>query len=128
MKVIHILLTLVFIMLLILAFVELTLDNVCDHQQCRVFTRSHDYTYKNRVLYMLDKLCAESVWTIAYIAASIISALFFTVLPIPYNIRYFATTFLIIFITFYSIYSFMIYHYIMPLKQYIIEAIKNENK
>lgn len=127
MKVIHIFLTLVYVILLILALIELTLDNICDDQNCRVFTRSNEIKqYKNRVLYILDKLCEESVWPIAYIAASILSTILFIVLPIQYTIMAFATTFLIVFITFYSISSFMIYHYIIPIKKYIIEKIKDE--
>lgn len=125
MKVIHIFLTLVYVILLILALIELTLDNICDDQNCRVFTRSNEIKYKNRVIYILDKLCEESVWPIAYIAASILSTILFIVLPIQYTIMAFATTFLIVFITFYSISSFMIYHYIIPIKKYIIEKIKN---
>lgn len=126
MKVIHILLILVYLFLLGLAITEISLDNVCENQQCRVFKRAFEKSdIKNQIAFILDKLCEESVWPFAYIAASILTPLISSVMPLSINMMHFATTFLIIFITFYCIMSFMIYHYIMPLKKYIIEKIND---
>lgn len=124
MRVIHLLLIFVYVLLLVLAIVEITLDNLSDDENSRVFTRAlENPETKDQVLYILDKFCEESIWPFAYIAASILSMLLFTVLPLQFDITWFAMTFLIIFITFYCIMGFMIYHYILPLKNYIIKSI-----
>lgn len=124
MKILHIIFILFFIILFILALHEIKADNLCDQQQCDILTCSLSLSEpKDKTLYILDRFCEGTVWPFAYIAASILSPLLLTTIPSYINVRYFITTFLIIFITFYCIMSFIIYHYIMPLKTYIIKAL-----
>jgi len=124
MKVIHIFLILIYLIILILALKEITFDNICDNQNCSVFIRAFEKPdTKEGIIYLLDNLCEETVWPFAYISATILSPLFSYILPIELNVMYFSTTFLIIFITFYCILSFMIYHYIIPLKKYIMNSL-----
>ncbi len=124
MQILHIILIIVFFLLLILAIKEILSDNICDDQHCGIFYGSLlEEGSTNQTLYLLDRLCISPVWPFAYLAASLLSPLLVTTIPMEINIHYFATTFLIIFITFYCIMSFIIYHYITPFKNYIIDQL-----
>jgi len=126
-RIIHIGIIIIYILLLALAIWMLTAGYICDDHTCAVFKNAfakHDVS-KNQILYLLDKLCDESVWPFAYISSSIISFLLFAILPICLTFTYFVITFLVVFITFYCIMSFFIYHYVLPIKKYIIDYIRN---
>jgi hypothetical protein len=80
---------------------------------------------KNQVMYLLDKMGEESVWIFAFITSSIITFLIFAILPIYLSLSFFAIIFLIAFISFYCIMAFFVYHYLLPIKQYIKDYIKD---
>lgn len=124
MKIIHIGIIIIYFLLLILAFLELTSHYICDDKNCSAFQHAEKQTgTKNQILFLLNKLCEESTWIYAYIGSSILTPLFFIILPLRLNFEYFAMTFLIIFITLYCIFSFFVYHYVIPVKKYIIDYI-----
>lgn len=125
-KVINIGIIIIYIILLAVAIWELVTQNLCDNQSCGVFIRAFEKIgSKNQILYLLDKLGEDSVWPFAYISSSIVAFLLFAILPICLTFPYFVVTFLIVFITFYCIMSFLIHHYFIPIKKFIIEYIEN---
>ena len=82
MKIIHIAVIIIYFILLVLAFLELTSHYICDDKNCSAFQHaSKQIGTKNQILFLLDKLCEESVWIYAYIGGSILTSLFFIILP-----------------------------------------------
>lgn len=125
-KIINIILIMAYIILLMFSIFLLLDGYICDNQTCSIFTAAFKKPEtKYQILYILDKLCEDGIWPFAYISASILSALFFGVLPIELTIRYFTITFLLSFITFYCIMAFIIHHYVIPVKNHIKDYIKN---
>jgi hypothetical protein len=125
-KVINILIIIVYIILLAVSIWELISLSICENQSCSIFKGAFEKTgTKNQVLFLLDKLCEDSVWPFAYISSSIIAFLLFALLPIPLTFIFFVIVFLITFITFYCILSFFVYHYVIPIKKFIIDYIQN---
>ena len=125
-KVINIGIIIVYILLLFVAIWELVTQNICDNQTCGVFIRALEKNgTKNQVLYLLDKLGEDSIWPFSYISSSIIAFLLFAILPVNLTFISFVITFLIIFLTFYCIFSFLFFHYILPIKKFIIDYIRN---
>ncbi len=124
--IVHIILTLVYLLLLFVAITMLCCGYICDEQTCHIFTNAFlKLGSKNQIINLLENLCEDSMWPIAYITASILSGLFFSILPVPLTVECFAIIFLLTFITFYCILSFAVYHYVVPVKKYIIDYIRN---
>lgn len=121
---INILLIAAFVILLIFAIVLLFHLYICDSHDCVIFQWCSDKQGKDKILFLLDKLCEDGMWPFAYLSASILAGLFFAILPIRLTIQYFALVFLLTFLVFYAIMSFLVHHYVIPVKQYIIDYIR----
>jgi hypothetical protein len=114
-----------FVVLLLFAIVLLMYLYICDEQKCMVFQWCSDKNGQEKILFLLDKLCEDGMWPFAYISSAILAGLFFAILPIRFTIAYFAIVFLLSFLVFYAIMSFLVHHYVKPIKQYIIDYIRN---
>lgn len=114
----------VYLIILSLAIYILIQGFICDDQTCRPFINAFEKkTDKEVALFLLDQLCEESLWPIAFIASSIIMFLLVAILPLTLCMSHLMIIFLISFISFYCITAFCVYHYVKPIKQYIIEYI-----
>ena len=118
-------LLLVYLILLVMAIILITNIYVCDDYTCTVFNPICKDN-KKQLLHLLDKLCEDGVWPFPYITASILTCLIVSILPIYFSIRSFIIVFLVSFIVFYCILAFMIHHYVIPIKQYIIDYINTK--
>ena len=123
---INILLIAAYIILLIFAIILLFYLYICDNHSCMIFQWCCDKQGKDKILALLDKLCEDGMWPFAYISASILTALFFAILPIRLTIQYFAMVFLLTFLVFYAIMAFLVHHYIIPVKRFIIDYVRNQ--
>lgn len=126
---INILIIIVYIFLLGLAIFMLINGGICDNHTCHSFVQAClKKTKKEQIKHLLDNLCEESLWPYAYIASSIIMLLLIVILPLPYKICHFIIIFLISFISLYCIIGFLVYHYVRPIKKYILEYIDKHCK
>ena len=117
----------IYFIILALAIYELITSYICDDHACLPFTRAFNKPNRKAIIiHLLTKLCEESLWPFAYIASSIIMFLLMAILPLPLSITFFILIFLISFISFYCIIGFLVFHYVKPIKDYIIEFI-NDN-
>ena len=115
---------LVYLIILALAVYILVRGFICDDHQCHTFiTALCHKTEKEIVLHLLDRLCEDSLWPIAFIASSIIMFLVIAILPIPLWMPYFTIIFLVSFTVFYCLIAFVVYHYVVPIKHYIKQFI-----
>ncbi|HSW76702.1 MAG TPA: hypothetical protein VLG50_06640 [Candidatus Saccharimonadales bacterium] len=125
---IYILIVIVYFIILSLSIYILVNGFICDDHTCHTFTNAlSNNNNKAIIIHLLDRLCEESMWPIAFIASSIIMFLLMAVLPLPLCMTYFIIVFLFSFIVFYCIIAFIIYHYVIPIKQYIKQYINKNN-
>lgn len=123
---INLFIIIIYVFLLGLAIYMLINGYICDDRTCRPFLQALCKKYKKeQVTYLLENLCEESLWPYAYIVSSIIMLLLITILRLPMYMPYFTIIFLISFISFYCIISFLVFHYIRPIKKYIQDYIDN---
>ena len=114
-------------MLLLVFAITLLLNNhICDDQTCKAFTNAFKQpSRKKRLLVILDDLGEDGLLSYAIIISLIICGLLFCILPIPLNITLFILVFVLSIMIFYCIMAFFIYHYVKPIKKYIIRYIEN---
>jgi hypothetical protein len=99
---------------------------ICDEHTCTIFTLAFKQAEnKSQILFLLNHLCEETIWPYAFISSSIISFLFFAILPIKLTLFYFLVTFFLSWLIFYALISFLVHHYVIPMKDTIIDYIKN---
>lgn len=85
--------------------------------------KSHNNQKKEDVICAINRFYDDGMWPFAYIGSSILTVLIFIILPIKKDTRYITMTFLVSFLSFYAIMSFIIHHYINPAKKYILNYI-----
>ena len=118
----HIAVIIAYILLLFFAISLLLGIYLCDNYTCDPFKRSFAQPTKEKQLNVLiDTIGNDGVWPYAYLASSILSALLFSIIPVSITIKHVTTLFLLIFLIIYSIMSFYIHHYIIPIKKYVQE-------
>jgi len=84
----------IYILLLIWAIYTLMTSFICDEHTCTIFTSAlKQAENKSQILFLLNHLCEETIWPYAFISSSIISFLFFAILPIKLTLFYFLVTF-----------------------------------
>jgi len=116
----------IYILLLIWAIYTLMTSFICDEHTCTIFTSAlKQAENKSQILFLLNHLCEETIWPYAFISSSIISFLFFAILPIKLTLFYFLVTFFLSWLIFYALISFLVHHYVIPMKDTIIDYIKN---
>jgi hypothetical protein len=116
----------IYILLLIFAIMVLINHFICDEHTCNIFTYAlKNVGNKSQVIFLLNHLCEDNIWPYAFITSSIISFLFFSILPIDFNLLYFIVTFFLSWLIFYALMSFLLHHYVIPIKDSIINFIKN---
>lgn len=116
----------IYLLLLIWAIYILINSFICDEHTCTIFTSAFKQAEnKSQILFLLNHLCEETIWPYAFIASSIISFLFFAILPIKLTLFYFLVTFFLSWLIFYALISFLVHHYVIPMKETIIDYIKN---
>jgi len=116
----------IYLLLLIWAIYTLMTSFICDEHTCTIFTLAFKQAEnKSQILFLLNHLCEETIWPYAFISSSIISFLFFAILPIKLTLFYFLVTFFLSWLIFYALISFLVHHYVIPMKDTIIDYIKN---
>lgn len=126
---IYIGIVLVYFGLLGLAIYMLIKGYICDNHACFPFIQAFlKKTDKAIVLHLLNKLCEESLWPFAYISSSIGMFLLIAIIPNLICMTNVIIIFLLFFIVFYCIISFLVFHYVIPIKDYIEKYINNNCK
>lgn len=120
-------LIIVYVLLLIFAIHLLINGYICDDHTCSPMIKAKKQsTRKKEQLHLLTDIGQDGIWPFAYIASSILCALFFSILPMLLTIQTFIVVFLVTFIVFFCIIGFFIHHYIVPIKKYIMTYIEND--
>ena len=128
-SVINIALIFAYIVLLIFSLCLLFNNYICDNKVCGPFIKSlTKSTPKDQNISLLESLCSDGMWPFAFIASSILSGLFFATLPVMLTSKTFTISFLLGFLVIYSIMSFFIHHYVYPIKNHIIDYIRDDNQ
>ena len=121
--VLHIALIFFYILLLCFSIILLLNIYLCDQYTCIPFTGLQS-TKQKQIIDLTDKIGEDGIWPFSYIGSSILTALSFSFMPIKLNIKNVTTIFLLFFLIMYSIMSFYVHHYIIPIKKYLKENIK----
>lgn len=114
----------VYITLLIVSIMLIMDLYLCDNNDNTIIHRYNEKNEKAKAIYVINRFYDDGMWPFAYLGSSILIALIFIILPIKRNPRYITMAFLISFLSFYAIMSFIIHHYINPVKKYILNYIK----
>lgn len=123
---IQVIFVIVFAILFIFAVYLLFLNFICDDHTCLSFVCALEKkTDKEQIITLVDKLCDDGMWPYAYLASAILASLIFAICPFYLSIPNFAIIFLLGFFIFYAIISFMVHHYIRPIKIFILDYLNN---
>jgi len=114
------------IIIIILAIMILLNNHICDFHSCQLFKDAFHYpSLKKQLIYILDCLCEDGLWSFGLITSGIVAGLYFCILPIELNIYNYLIVFILTLLVFYYIMSFYISIYVKPIKNYIIDYINS---
>lgn len=117
-----------FFALLVFSLILLNAFFICDNSRCESYSDaaeagspgSKEYTES-----LLNSIGGSGIWPIAFISTAISTGFIMLILQIPITIRVFAVIFLITFLSFYAIMSFIAHHYLEVMKVTINDYIVN---
>lgn len=117
----------VYIVLLILSL-KLILDLYALDDESHIFKEcdKKNKDDKDKATFILNRYFDDGMWPFAYLGSSILIALIFIIMPIKRDPRLITIAFLISFLSFYAIMSFIIHHYINPAKLYILNYMDKQ--
>ncbi len=103
---------------------------VCDNQTCKVFEDAKKKSQpgtKEYTLELLNNMFGDSIWCFAFIGGSIISFICVWLLGARPNLKNLAIMLLVSFIVMYSIFAFIIHHYVKYIVNDVSEYVSQSN-
>jgi hypothetical protein len=125
---IQVIFIIVYLILLIMAFVLINNFYICDDQTCKAFTdagKDAQPGTKEYVLNLLQNTFNDGVWMFAYIGASIIALLSLWFADTIINVKKFAILFLTSFLVIYALFAFFGHHYLSFITSYVYDYVEN---
>lgn len=123
---IEILAVITFVLLLGASLLCLYNFYLCDSQTCKAFEVAEENATPGSKAYtiaLLNELFDDGIWFMPFIGSAIATPLTLWFLGVPITILTFAVMFFVVFATMYFILSFIIHHYVDPIRNYVINYI-----